>query len=183
MTISTTQDNNSDEFFKDQMNCSKITLILSSQPFLAPLQTSKDTDPKDFKWVDCNIPTRIIIDHVSTNQTPNYVNQNRVAISTLYNLVIRLSVCKLACHKILLKKQEMVFFQKPNNHGQNKPLTILPITPPKLSCLRNSFEEDILKVRQKKKKKFISRIPLRKKTKKLILCSTFSNEGKDPKCI
>jgi len=102
------------------------------------MQTNKDTNPKDFQWVYCNITTRIITDHVSTNQTPNYVKQN-YAISTLCNLVIRLSVCIHGCHKILLKKQEMVFFQKLNNHGQNKPLTILPITTTETVMFKKQF--------------------------------------------
>lgn len=44
----------------------------------------------------------------------------------------------------------MNFLQKWNNHGQNKPLTILAITPLQLSCLRNSSEGDVLESEREK---------------------------------
>lgn len=40
------------------------------------IQTNKDTDPRDFQWLYYNKTTRIRIDYVSTNQTPNYAEQN-----------------------------------------------------------------------------------------------------------
>lgn len=54
--------------------------------------------------------------------------------------------------------------QKWNTHGQNKPHTILARIPPKVSCLKKSFDGDILE--RKTEKNVTSKIPLRKKSGK-----------------